>query len=184
MAKKKRPRRDPDEPDLPGVSSCQVCGGNRPGHVYEFWTGHKERMTETRMYDATTRIKAVYSDMKMIHSFVCDRCVAAVRRKAYLLRFVAWGVVFLLSLIVLAAFQLSGIDQASKLVCGGVFGVLAIPTGLFVLYYAWQMFGPVRSSPTTDKLVLSAVRLRRPYERGYDYFTTAEYEDHFNREDK
>lgn len=33
-----------------------------------------------------------------------------------------------------------------------------------------------------DKLVLNEVRLKLPHKRGYDYFTTTEYEDHFNRE--
>ncbi|MFO0881080.1 MAG: hypothetical protein U0840_27470 [Gemmataceae bacterium] len=118
----------------------------------------------------------------MIHAFVCDPCAAVIRRKAYLIRFAAWGVGFLLSLVIALAILLSGMDQASRFVCGGVFGVFAIPTGLFVLYYTWPMFGPVRSSPTTDNLVLNPVRLKMPHKQGYDYFTTAEYEDHFNRE--
>ena len=177
----KRKRQGQEGREIAGLTCCQLCKAERQGQVYEFWSGFREKLDRTQLFNEVL-IRGQYSDLKPFQVFVCDPCVAGLRRRKHLTPFIAWGVLFLPCLVGLAVLPFLGLDRLSGLLCLGVLGLPAAAAGLFWLYRAWQMFGPVSKSPATDRLVLEQIRREKGYtKKGYDLFTQAEYGDLFSR---
>jgi hypothetical protein len=149
--------------------------------VYEFWSGKREKLTETRHFDRV-KVTGTYSDLAPINVFVCNSCAAGLRRRKYLPGVIGWGILALPCLPGMAIIPFLGFDQASGLICLGGLGFFAIPAALLLMYNLWQMFRPVPESEVTDRLVLNQVRTARDFgKRGYEFFTQGEYQRLFNR---
>jgi hypothetical protein len=175
-------RRSEKEQEIPGQTCCARCEADQDGRVYQFWSGHREKFREDRLYNRKTLVSYTYSDLKPFQVFVCDRCAANLRRGHYLVKFIVWSVVALPCLIVLAIVPFLGMDRLSGNLCLGVFAIPTAVAGLFSLTYAWQVIRPVPANRITDRVVLLEVRGKKEYgKRGYDFFTSAEYADMFEK---
>lgn len=176
---KRRRTQDPDD-ELVGQADCALCRSDEPGNVYQFWSGFREKHREDRLY-GKTQIRMTYSDLKPFNVFVCDACVRGLQRKLYRPHVLGWSLVAIPSAVTVACIPLFQMDRGSSLVCAGLFGLLAVPSLVMLAFRLWQMFRPVPApgvSDATDRLVLTEVRTKaKKHQKGYDYFTSAEYDD-------
>jgi hypothetical protein len=176
-----RKRSAAEDQEIPGQTCCRLCRGERTARTYEFWSGQRENYREDQMF-RKKRISYTYSDLQPIRVVVCDACAAGLRRRHFLVKFIAWAVVAWPCLIVLAVIPFLGMDRLSGYLCLGLFALPAVGAGACFLYYAWQLLRPVPENEVTDRLVLTRLRQEKDFgKKGYDLFTSSEYAVMFDR---
>ena len=169
---KRRTDRAADEPQAD--RECYLC--KRPaaaGEVFEFYGGFcVDYQRRQAFLSNTVHIRAKYRDMGRYHVFVCDDCVARVRRRKHLPGLIGFGLAGAGCLIGLAVALAKGAPKGLDFTLG-LFGFLC---GLLAVLELLQLLQPAARSSTLPGLLVDRVK-KDPHmlSKGDSFFTDAEY---------